>query len=320
LVPCDIDGDGQLDFALGAEWKPFETAQGGTIQWLRRKASLDELWEVLPIGSEPTMHRMRFADFDGDGKEELIACPLMGRGTTKPDFAEAGVRVLRYRIPANPVAGPWQGEVISDDLHVTHNLWPCDLDRDGKLELLIVSFEGVHLLEPSVQGKWRRTQLGIGNQQTMPNRGASEIKSGWLSANESYLATIEPWHGFQVVVYTAPAKGEKLWQRTVLDEELLWGHAVWCANLDADPAEELIIGVRDHKDAKHRSGIRIYDPQKATGKDGQWTWERQILDPGGVAVEDAAAADLNGDGRMDIVACGRATKNVKIYWNEGPQR
>ena len=30
-----------------------------------------------------------------------------------------------------------------------------------------------------------------------------------------------------------------------------------------------------------------------------------------------AAADLNGDGHTDIVAVGRATKNVRIYWNAG---
>src|SRR5688572_8389007 len=29
----DIDGDGQLDFALGADWKPFNTNSGGTLQW-----------------------------------------------------------------------------------------------------------------------------------------------------------------------------------------------------------------------------------------------------------------------------------------------
>ena len=27
-------------------------------------------------------------------------------------------------------------------------------------------------------------------------------------------------------------------------------------------------------------------------------------------------ADMNGDGRPDIIAGGRATANVKIYWNE----
>jgi len=313
----DIDGDGKLDFALGAHWRPSDTAKGGTIQWLRRKNSLDENWEVLPIGTEPTMHRMRFADFDGDGRGELICAPLMGRGTTRPNFAEGGVRILRYKIPADPVRDAWTPEVINDDLHVTHNVWPCDLDRDGKLEMLIVSFEGVYLLSPTATGPWKRTQLGAGNQETMPNRGASEIKLGRLNDKENYIATIEPWHGFQIVVYTAPTKPGELWRRTVLDEELLWGHAVWCANLDADPAEELIIGVRDQKNAEYRSGVRIYDPVPDANASAGWGWKRQIIDPGGVAVEDAEAADLNGDGKIDIVACGRATKNVKIYWNEG---
>jgi hypothetical protein len=40
------------------------------------------------------------------------------------------------------------------------------------------------------------------------------------------------------------------------------------------------------------------------------------VDPAGVGVEDLAAADLDDDGRVDIVAVGRSTKNVRIYWNE----
>jgi hypothetical protein len=36
-----------------------------------------------------------------------------------------------------------------------------------------------------------------------------------------------------------------------------------------------------------------------------------------MACEDLQLADLNGDGRLDIVAAGRATGNLKIYWNEG---
>ena len=42
-----------------------------------------------------------------------------------------------------------------------------------------------------------------------------------------------------------------------------------------------------------------------------------IVEDGGVAVEDLAAADLDGDGRIDLIAVGRATKNVRIYWNLG---
>src|SRR5436309_3330643 len=35
----DIDGDGQIDFALGAGWQPANTESGGTLQWLGRDAS-----------------------------------------------------------------------------------------------------------------------------------------------------------------------------------------------------------------------------------------------------------------------------------------
>jgi hypothetical protein len=42
---------------------------------------------------------------------------------------------------------------------------------------------------------------------------------------------------------------------------------------------------------------------------------RQVIDDGGMATEDLAIADLNGDKKPDIVASGRATRNVKIYWN-----
>ena len=40
-----------------------------------------------------------------------------------------------------------------------------------------------------------------------------------------------------------------------------------------------------------------------------------LFDENTMACEDLVLADLDGDGKLDIIAAGRATKNVKIYWN-----
>jgi hypothetical protein len=186
------------------------------------------------------------------------------------------------------------------------------------MDVLAASYEGVSLLKHDKDNKWTSKRLGQGNQDNpSSNRGSSEIKQGKLKNGKPFLATIEPWHGNQVVVYTPPKddNDKALWDRHVLDDKLKWGHAVWCADLDGDGGDELIIGVRDNLSDKpgEKCGVRVY---KALNEDGT-KWERHLIDEGGVAVEDLAAADLAADGRIDIVAVGRQTHNVRIYWNEG---
>ena len=208
-------------------------------------------------------------------------------------------------------------EVLDQSLHVVHNFWPISsATRKGK-DILIASYEGVSLVARNNAGKWKTHRLGAGNQENpKSNRGASEIKMGRLKGGNRFIATIEPWHGNQVVVYT-PSKGD-LWNRHVIDEHLRWGHAVWFADLDGDGTDELVIGVRDDPNPKagdtftERRGVRVYKNTDGKGE----KWDRHLIDEGGVAVEDLVAEDLDGDGKVDIIAVGRQTKNLKIYWNQ----
>ena len=44
-------------------------------------------------------------------------------------------------------------------------------------------------------------------------------------------------------------------------------------------------------------------------------WKQTLIDGNTMACEDLALADLNGDGKLDAVAAGRATKSLKIFFN-----
>jgi hypothetical protein len=315
VAAADIDGDGKIDLALGAGWRPFNTKSGGTLQWLKRGKTLDDPWTLYPIAEEPTLHRIRFCDLDGTGKPVLLSGPLMGRNSTatKNWMDGSPVRLTAYRIPRDPTRDRWIPEVIDESLHVMHNFWPTQFGKRGGLSVLTASYEGVHLISHDGK-KWARHKLGAGNQDNPRGwRGASEVKAGRLKGGLPFIATIEPWHGHQVVIYTPSKDSKALWERRVIDDKLRWGHAVWCADLDGDGGDQIVIGVRDNLSDKsgEKCGVRVY---KALDERGT-KWERHLVDEGGVAVEDLAVADLHGDGRLDIVAVGRATKNVRVYRN-----
>lgn len=326
FAPHDIDGDGDLDFAIGYDWQPNNTTSGGAVGWLECPADPTQGWtHRVMTRDEPTMHRMAWADLDGDGKRELITAPLKGRGSQAPGWDNTNVRVARWSIFGDLSSEAWQHATIEETLPVMHNLEVVDFDRDGREDLLLASFEGVHLWTQQAGataqtlerlGKTRTlVRLGEGHSGTAPARGASELRIGKLTDTQRYIATIEPWHGNQVVAYEQPADvsdamvvggSSRLWPRTVIDDQLSWGHAVACVNFDADAEDELVIGVRDNIDP-HRCGVRIYDRQTSG------LWQRTLLNPGQVAVEDLVAADLDGDGRAEIIAVGRATHNAVIY-------
>ena len=44
-----------------------------------------------------------------------------------------------------------------------------------------------------------------------------------------------------------------------------------------------------------------------------------VIDDNTMACEDLKVADLDGDGRPEVIAAGRASRNVVIYWNETPK-
>ena len=304
LAAHDIDGDGKVDFALGAGWTKI-----GTIQWITRQADPNAKWAVHFIGKELSLHRMSFADVLGKGRPQLVLSPLL-----KTDGA--GVRFEALEIPANPKTERWPATILDESLNRMHAHMHVDWDKTGPIDSIVGAAEGVFLVNRRADGTFGKTLLGAGAEgTTLETKGAGEVKVGqWNRAGKRFLASVEPMHGTMAVVYFPPTDPAQPWTRHVLDATLKQGHAVWCADLDGDGRDEVVVGHREPGPGPVVGpGLYVF---QAMGDDPA-AWKKLVIDNGGCAVEDAFAADFNGDGRPDLVAGGRATHNVKLYWNRG---
>ena len=305
IAPADIDGDGKVDFALGAGWTKV-----GTIQWITRQADPDAKWKVHYIATELSTHRMSFADVLGKRSQQLVVSPLRRS-------IGNGARLMAFEIPGNPRSDKWPVTVLDESLNQMHNHTHVDWNGDGRLDTIAASEQGVYAILQQTDGSFAKTLVGTGAIAERPElRGAGEIKVGRGPGNQPFLATVEPMHGTHACVYLPKADGSLPWERVVLDETLKQGHAVWTADLNGDKLDEVVIGHREAGSGPVKGpGVYVFERADATGR----KWTKHVIDNGGCAVEDALAADFNGDGRVDLVAGGRATHNVRLYLNRGPK-
>lgn len=308
-APQDIDGDGDIDLVLAHDFALQRSTEGGTVHWLENPGNPTEntAWALHLIDAIPTAHRVKWADVNGDGRAELVNLPIIGVGAAAPDYA-GGLEFTVYPIPPNPSEDNWPGVVIGRDLEMAHGITVVNWDDDDRQDLLVASFRGVDLYQLGVRGQTvARTWLGEGKTGERPAIGASEVGMGHLGPGRRFLATIEPWHGNEVVVYTPREAPGALWERSVIDTEFVDGHALVVADLDNDGRDEIVAG---HRRAPY--GLYIYRHDSGTGQ-----WTRIDLDPGRIGVAGLVVEDFDNDGFKDIVGIGSATANVVLYRNRG---
>lgn len=314
LAPLFREGYPARGLALATEFVLEDSRHGGMIWWAEPGVSAKSDWSLRLIGQIPTSHRLRWANLDGSGRLALVNAPILGAGAEAPDY-KVGAPLTWYEPPEPLLSGhavaqkqsAWAAHLIDNSLTVIHGINIVDWDGDGRDEILSASFEGVHLFRSTGQGsdlRWTKTRLGEGDQVSRPRRGSSEIAVGKVHGRR-FLATIEPWHGEQVVVYFEGKPGE-LWSRHVIDASFQDGHALAVADLDGDGSDEIVAGYRGQ-------GTSLY-VYTADGSGAKWT--RQTLDTN-MAAACVVIADINQDGRPDLVAIGASTGNVVWYENLG---
>jgi hypothetical protein len=298
IAAADINGDGKCEVAVGGDWAPADTTNSGAVFYLIPPKDRTQKWEPVKLHHEPTVHRMHWV-LNPAGKYDLVVKPLHGRGN-KNNEGE-GAKVLSYTMPADPKQ-PWKTEVVSDFLHAEHNFQPINWDADPEHELLIGGKEGVWWFGRST-GSWKKRQI--------TDQPTGEVRDGKLPGGQRFIATIEPMHGTVAAVYRQSASNRELWPRQVLDDTIKDGHAVAVADLLGVGSDQVVVGWRAQT-PRGVPGIKLFTPLDKDGKQ----WRTTQLSAEEVAVEDLKVADLNGDGKPDIIAAGRQTKNLRILFNE----
>jgi len=297
IAARDIDGDGKAEIAVGGGWNPNDTTGSGAVFYLIAPKDRTQKWEAIALPHVPTIHRMRWVESPRGGFE-LLSVPLHGYGNKNAEGE--GVPIMAYRKPADP-RQPWETNTLVKKWHKTHNF-----DTRGKV-LWVAAKEGIYFMPRGRNGDpapWIEIATnGIG--------GFGEVRAGEGSLR--FLAAIEPMHGTNVTLIplespnmpgTVPGR--------VLDSSLVDGHGLACGDLLGIGRDQIVAGWRAMGARNAKVGIKLYTSLANDLKE----WRTTLVDDNGMACEDLCLSDLNGDSKLDIIAAGRATKNVKIYFNE----
>jgi hypothetical protein len=298
VAALDVDGDGVPELIVAHGFENQAKNSIGNVSVLEHTGDPREPWSVREIDQLTTSHRLRVADLDG--KKVVVNAALTGAKAEAPEYRD-NTPLVFYR------PGEWKREVISNaNQGVVHGILVTDWTGDGKDDILTASFEGIHVFRRKNGGAWERTQITPGDQSPWPKGGASDIAVGHVG--KRFIASIEPWHGNQVVVYHQQGRH---WIRYVVDPSLQDGHTILTGDFTGEGKDEIVAGFR----GPGRS-VYIYTPADRNGTQ----WSRSSVDQGGIAAAACTAADLNADGKLDLACIGSATANLKWYENITEQR
>jgi hypothetical protein len=299
IAARDVDNDGKVEVAVGAQWNPGETldtGQSGSVHFLMRPDDATQLWKAVKLYHEPTIHRMKWIQ-SPSGKYYLAVLPLHGAGNKSGEGK--GVNILFYSYP-ELIKAALPAYTIPGNMHMTHNFDVVEYNDDGKVGLYIAGKEGIRIIHAGTENLFNTLPEEIKGI----NYGAGEIRVGKGTGKDFFITTIEQMHGNQLVIYRSNK------ERLVLDSNLKEGHALACADFLNTGNDQVVAGWRmPNNDGK--AGVKLYARKEAVGNE----WESYWIDDD-MACEDIQVMDLNGDGKKEIIASGRATHNLKIYWNK----
>jgi hypothetical protein len=308
-APADLNGDGIPEIAFQSSFA-MQAAKSEGLNWLARSQGPGQPWKVEKIDTFPTSHHIVWADLDGDGKKELINAPLIGPASLAPTYDQDKASIFWYD------QATWKRHLVTDSIPgIIHRVRPVKWDNGKSDQFLVASFEGIVLYRPSGKGdnmKFEKIVLSKGHEEKAPRLGASDVGVG-MQEGKRFFASVEPWHGNEVVVYTG--SGTTFTRRVIFDK-IASGHEIAVVDLNGDGRDDIVANDNAVKTQRNpdgpMGGVHVFYAPEDAAK-GEWTYQR-LEDAAGM--NSCVGVDINNDKRKDLV-CGGASGIVRWYENKG---
>jgi hypothetical protein len=309
---ADLDGDGIPEVAFQSGFA-MQAANSEGLNWIaHHRGDPRGEWRTELIDEFATSHHLGWGDLDGDGTLELVQAPLVGPLSLAPTYDQDEASVFWYDQDS------WTRHTVAGDIPgIIHRVRLVRHDSDGRDQILVASFEGVALYRARGSGgsmTFDKELISAGHVESAPRLGSSDAGMGRTDGRPIF-ASVEPWHGNEVVVYTEDGDS---WRRRVIFDGVSRGHEVAVLDLNGDGRADIVANDNGRPTANSPDatpGVHVFfspeDP--ATG---EWTYSRIESE---AAMNSCVGADIDQDGRPDLVCTG-AGGFIRWYQNLGPPR
>ncbi len=295
IAAADIDGDGDLDLTS------VDTVNN-VIYWFENDGKGNFKRHTIAKDEPGWLERHAVADIDGDGKPDVVCVKNQAE------------EIVWFRNSGTPRDDkPWKKYVLTTKFHRAYDVAVADFDGDGHLDVAASSWVGNHIDWFRNDGKplegkpWTKYTIDEKIGETRTIRVGDFNRDG----KPDLLATART--GNLVAWYENPGKLGQPWKKHVIDDKTVspvHGHPV---DLDGDGDLDVVmaVGMFDSNPGE----IVWYENVGSPG-DGT-TWKKHVLAKLPGAFE-AFAADLDGDGKLDIVASAWSGPAGRVVWLHNP--
>jgi len=306
---ADIDGDGIPEVAFQSAFA-MQAANSEGFNWIaRHQGDPRQPWNAEQIDRFETSHHIAWADLDGDGELELINAPLIGPLSLAPTYDQDTVSVFWYGQDG------WRRHTVADGIPgIIHRVRVVKWDAGSRDQILLAGFEGITLYRATGTGDamtFQKELISPGHVGNAPRLGASDVGMG-TSNGVRIVASVEPWHGNEVVIYT---ESGGRWLRRVIFDGVTRGHEIVVLDLNGDGRVDIVANDNSRAGPNNPNatpGVHVFfspeDP--ATG---EWIYSRIESEAG---MNSCVGGDMNQDGRPDLVCTGRGGV-IRWYENLG---